>query len=49
MFSDYILETLYSISDIKKIPIGYQSEMIRIFEEALEKMGVDLNELVSES
>lgn len=49
MFNDFILETIYSITDINKIPIGYQAEMIRIFEEALEKMGVDLNEFVSES
>lgn len=49
MFNDFILETIYSITDINKIPIGYQAEMLRIFEEALEKMGVNINELISES
>ena len=49
MFNDFVLESIYSITDINKIPIGYQAEMLRIFEEALEKIGVNLDEFVPES
>lgn len=48
MFSDEILERIFSYPDVKKVPIGYQSEMIRIIESVLEEMGVKLD-AVSES
>lgn len=49
MFSDNILEKIFSHSDTKKVPIGYQSAMISIIEQVLDEMGVNLDDTVSES
>lgn len=49
MFSDEILEKIFSHSDTKKVPIGYQSAMISIIEQVLEEMGVVFDDTVSES
>lgn len=47
MFSDEILEKIFSHPDISQVSVGSQSTMINIIEEVLEEMGVDLNATVS--
>lgn len=37
MFSDEILEEIFSRKDVMKIPLTYQSVMIRAVQEVLEK------------
>ena len=49
MFSDEILEKIFEHPESKKVPIGYQSTMIRIVEEVLTEMGVNLDATLSES
>lgn len=49
MFSDEILEKIFSDPEAHLVPIGYQSTMIHIVERVLEEMGVDTNATVSES
>ncbi len=49
MFSDEVLERIFSNTEIEKIPIGYQSTMISIIEKVLEEMGVNTDATVSES
>ena len=49
MFSDEILEKIFEHPESQKVPIGYQSTMIRVVEEVLEEMGVKLDAAISES
>ena len=48
MFSDKILEKIFSHPEISKIPIDTQSTMINVIESVLEEMEAD-NATVSES
>lgn len=41
MFSDEVLEKIFSREDVMKIPLTYQSVMIRAVQEVLEKEGID--------
>ena len=49
MFSDEILEKIFSAQEISTVPIVYQSMMIEIIEKILEEMGVNISDAVSES
>ena len=49
MFSDEILEKIFEHPETRKVPIGYQSTMIRVVEEVLEEMEVKLDATISES
>lgn len=40
MFSDEILEKIFSREDVMKIPIVYQSTMVHAIQEVLEKEGI---------
>lgn len=40
MFSDEILEKIFTDPEAQKIPIGYQSTMIRVIEKVLEENNV---------
>lgn len=48
MFSDEILEKIFTHKESRLVPIGYQSIMISVIEEVLEETGVNLD-AVSES
>lgn len=37
MFSDEILEKIFSDPESHKVPVGYQSTMVRVIEKALEE------------
>lgn len=41
MFSDEILEKIFSREDVMKIPIVYQSTMVHAIQEVLEKEGIE--------
>ena len=41
MFSDEVLEKIFSREDVMKIPLTYQSVMVRAVKEVLEKEGID--------
>lgn len=41
MFSDEVLEKIFSREDVMKIPLTYQSVMVRAVQEILEKEGID--------
>jgi hypothetical protein len=47
MFSDEILEKIFSHPEISKIPIDTQSTMINVIESVLEEMGVNTDATVS--
>lgn len=47
MFSDEILEKIFSHPDTAEVSLGGQSTMIHVIEDVLEEMGVDLNATVS--
>lgn len=49
MFSDEILEKIFSQEETKKVPIGYQTIMITAIEKVLEEMGVKIDAAISES
>lgn len=49
MFSDEILERIFSDKEMQKIPIGAQSTAVSVIERVLEEMGVDLNATIRES
>lgn len=49
MFSDEILEKIFSHPETKNIPIAEQSTMIQVIESVLEEMGVDTDVTISES
>jgi hypothetical protein len=49
MFSDEILEKIFSHPDTSKVSLGGQSTMIHVIEEVLEERGVDINATVSNS
>jgi len=49
VFSDEILEKIFSREEVSKIPIGYQSTMIEVIEKILEEMGVKISDAFSES
>ena len=40
-FSDEVLEKIFSREDVMKIPLTYQSVMVRAVQEVLEKEGID--------
>ena len=46
MFSDEILERIFSHKEINSIPISEQSTMIKIIEDVLTEMGVDTDATV---
>lgn len=48
MFSDEIRERIFMDARMQKIPFDYQSTTIRVIEEILDEMGLDLN-AISES
>lgn len=48
MFSDEIRERIFMDARMQKIPFDYQSTAIRVIEEILDEMGLDLN-AISES
>lgn len=48
MFSDEIRERIFMDIRMQKIPFDYQSTAIRVIEEILDEMGLDLN-AISES
>jgi len=41
MFSDEVLEKIFSREDVMKIPLTYQSVMVRAVQEVLEKEEID--------
>lgn len=43
MFSDEIRERIFMDIRMQKIPFDYQSTAIRVIEEILDEMGLDLN------
>ena len=43
MFSDEILEKIFSDPEAQKVPIGYQSTMIHVVEKILEELKKDAN------
>ena len=43
VFSDEILEKIFTNKESRMVPIGYQSIMISVIEEVLEEMGVNLD------
>lgn len=43
MFSDEILEKIFSDPEAQTVPIGAQSTMVHVIEKVLEEMGVDVN------
>lgn len=47
MFSDEILEKIFSHPETRKIPIDTQSTMIDVIESVLEEMGVNTDAAVS--
>lgn len=47
MFSDEILEKIFSHPETRKIPIDTQSTMIDVIESVLEEMGVNTDATVS--
>lgn len=49
MFSDEILERIFSDPEASKIPIEEQSIMIRVIEKTLDNMGVVLDATISKS
>ena len=49
MFSDEILEKIFSSPELKDIPISEQSTMIHVIEDVLEEMGVNTDATLSES
>lgn len=49
MFSDEILEIIFSDPEASKIPIEEQSIMIRVIEKTLDNMGVVLDATISKS
>lgn len=49
MLSEMFLEEIFSDDRVKNIPIGYQSTMIDVISDVLEKLGVDLDATISES
>ena len=49
MFSDEILEKIFSDKETQLVPIGYQSTMIKVIENVLEEMGVNTDATISES
>lgn len=49
MFTDEILERIFSDKEMQTIPLGCQSTAIRVIERVLEEMGVDLNATLRES
>lgn len=44
MFSDAILEKIFSDKETQKIPIGCQSTMVRVIENILESAGYDFSD-----
>ena len=44
MFSDKILEKIFSDPEAQKVPIGYQSTMVRVVEKVLEEEENDADE-----
>lgn len=49
MLNDLFLEKIFSDNRLKNIPVGYQSTMIDVISDVLEKLGVDLDATISES
>lgn len=49
VLSEMFLEEIFSDDRVKNIPIGYQSTMIDVISDVLEKLGVDLDATISES
>ena len=47
MFSDEILEKIFSNPEMQKIPISTQSIAINVIEQVLEEMGVNTNATIS--
>lgn len=49
MLNDTMLEKIFSNTDMQKIPIGYQSTAVKVFENVLDKMrGDNPNATISE-
>lgn len=49
MFSDELLEKIFSDEEVQKIPIGCQHTMVKAIEKILDEMGVDIDESISKS
>ena len=49
MLSDSVKEKIFADKRTWKVPFEYQSIMLRVIEDILEEMGVDLDDAVSES
>lgn len=49
MFSDEILEKIFADEEMQTIPIGAQATAIKVIEQVLEEMGVDVNATIYES
>lgn len=41
--TDEILEKIFADANVRKIPVGYQSEMIAVIEKVFSEMGVEIN------
>lgn len=49
MFKDELLDKIFSNSDMQKIPVGYQSTAVKVFEDVLNNMrGDNPNATISE-
>lgn len=48
MFSDKLLEKIFSDKEIQRVPFEYQSIVIHVVERVLDEMGVDLDDAVYE-
>ena len=49
MFKDELLDKIFSNSDMQKIPVGYQSTSVKVFEDVLNDMrGDNPNATISE-
>ena len=49
MISDSVKEKIFADRRTWKVPFEYQSVMLRVIEDILEEMGVNLDDAVSES
>ena len=49
MISDSVKEKIFADKRTWKVPFEYQSVMLRVIEDILEEMGVNLDDAVSES
>ena len=48
MFSDKLLEKIFSEKEIQRVPFEYQSTVIHVVERVLDEMGVDLDDAIYE-